>query len=461
MIGSRGWLFLAAWSAAVAGQLFLTARPALAFCGFYVAQADAKLFNKASKVVLAWDDGTTSITMASDYEGDPREFAVVIPVPTFIARKQIGIVEAQTIDHLDHYSAPRLVEYHDDDPCAPRVMAGAIAASAALPGAATILGGMRRKVTVEASYEVGEYDIQILSATESDGLVGYLTDNGYRIPAGAVEVLGSYIRQHMHFFIAKVNLDRMALGGGTFIRPLQVRYESKKFMLPIRLGTVNAAGPQDLVIYALTRHGRVETTNYRTVKIPAGMDIPLYVKDRFGEFYKAVFDREVAREAMSVVFLEYAWNMGWCDPCAAAPLSVKEMQDLGARWLDGETPRGFGMEAFVTRLHLRYDAAHFPEDLQLQETRDAENFQGRYVLRHPFLGKADCAAGESYRANLPARFIEEASNLANLTGWEPASIRAAMASSGETIAPSSEDGSFFGRLFRSFSITAPDPAAGR
>ena len=45
----------------------LATAPAYAFCGFYVAQADSKLFNQASKVVLAWDDGQASVTMASDY----------------------------------------------------------------------------------------------------------------------------------------------------------------------------------------------------------------------------------------------------------------------------------------------------------------------------------------------------------------------------------------------------------
>jgi hypothetical protein len=71
--------------------------PAAAFCGFYVAKADSKLFNKSSKVVLTRDGNTTAITMASDYEGEPKEFAIVIPVPTFIERKQI-----------DHRSSRRL-----------------------------------------------------------------------------------------------------------------------------------------------------------------------------------------------------------------------------------------------------------------------------------------------------------------------------------------------------------------
>ena len=62
-------------------------------CGFYVAQADSKLFNTSSKVVLARDGDQTAITMASDFEGDAKEFAVVVPVPTFIERKQIGVVD--------------------------------------------------------------------------------------------------------------------------------------------------------------------------------------------------------------------------------------------------------------------------------------------------------------------------------------------------------------------------------
>src|SRR5881398_3221605 len=106
---------------AVLAVLAAIAGPAAAFCGFYVAKADSKLFNKSSKVVLARDGNTTAITMASDYEGEPKELAVVIPVPTFIERKQIGVVDMKTIDHLDAYTAPRLVEYNDPDPCAPIV----------------------------------------------------------------------------------------------------------------------------------------------------------------------------------------------------------------------------------------------------------------------------------------------------------------------------------------------------
>jgi hypothetical protein len=428
-------------TAAVAAVFAAIAGPAAAFCGFYVAKADSKLFNKSSKVVLTRDGNTTAITMASDYEGAPKEFAVVITVPTFIERKQIGIVEGKTVDHLDAYTAPRLVEYHDHDPCSPIVMYRAVPSSA--PGrfnSASMTDSVRhRGVTVEATYDVGEYDVSILSAQESDGLVNFLNDNGYKIPDGAEAVLGSYIKQKMRFFVAKVNLDRMERMGNGFLRPLQVRYETAKFMLPLRLGTVNANGPQDLIILALTKNGRIESSNYRTVKLPTDVDVPLFVKDDFGNFYKAMFERAVAREDMRAVFVEYAWDMGWCDPCAADPLSNKELVELGARWIGSDDDKpyrmmgGGGSNAYVTRLHVRYDAKSFPEDLVFTETKDRTNFQGRYVLHHPWTGTATCEAGAKYRASLPDRFRKEAFNLAALTGWSDREIRERMERNGQSM----------------------------
>ena len=424
---------------AIALQLAAQVGPAAAFCGFYVAKADAKLFNKSSKVVLARNGNTTAINMASDYQGAANEFAVVIPVPTFIERKDIGVVEMKTVDHLDAYTAPRLVEYHDDNPCDPRIATAIIPLLSYVP-----MAGFERRdraaslgVTIEASYDVAEYDVLILSAKESNGLATWLTENGYKIPPGAAEVLASYIRQNMRFFVAKVNLGRMQLLGNGYLRPLQVRYESAKFMLPLRLGTVNAAGPQDLIVYALSHNGRVETTNYRTVKVPSDMDVPLYVKDEFGKFYAAMFDRAVGDADMRAVFTEYAWDMGWCDPCAGEPLTSRELVELGARWIGSDANvayrLGSGGSVFVTRLHVRYDAAHFPEDLALMETHDRESFQARYVLRHPWRGTAACQLAAEYRDHLQERFKDEARTLATLTGWPLSEITQRMAATGQMI----------------------------
>ena len=198
----------------IAAALALGARrPGRAFCGFYVAKADAKLFNKASQVVLVRDGDRTVLTMANDYRGDPREFAIVVPVPTVLEREQIHVAEPALVEHLDAYTAPRLVEYFDADPCAAddatRLMESMAAPASAAVGA--VRQDTRAKslgVTIEAQYTVGEYDILILSARESDGLETWLTRQRLSRPGRRHRVLGSYLKQGMRFFVAKVNLDR-------------------------------------------------------------------------------------------------------------------------------------------------------------------------------------------------------------------------------------------------------------
>src|SRR5262249_11302064 len=113
-----------------------------------------------------------------------------------------------------------------------------------------------------------------------------------------------------------------------------VNYATHKFMLPIRLGTVNADGPQDMIVLMLTEKGRVETTNYRTVKVPSDVEIPTFTKSDFGSVYRAMFDNQVKKDDMRAVYLEYAWDMGWCDPCAADPLPNDKLVSLGAFWVD-------------------------------------------------------------------------------------------------------------------------------
>ena len=122
--------------------------------------------------------------------------------------------------------------------------------------------------------------------------------------------------------------------------------------------------------------------------------------------------------------------MGFCDPCAAPPLDQEELRGLGVFWLNDQ-PGAYhmgGMPLTLTRLHVRYDSEHFPEDLMFQQTGDQQPFQGRYILRHPYRGEISCAAGSEYRKELDVRHRQEAATLASLTGWDAARIHAGMGS---------------------------------
>ncbi|MEO8486961.1 MAG: DUF2330 domain-containing protein [Betaproteobacteria bacterium] len=427
---SRKLLPVAFAAAFVAATLTFVSAGADAFCGFFVGKADAPLGNRSSQVIVARHERKTVISMLNEYRGEPAQFALVVPVPQVLERGQVHVGDRRTFERIDAFTAPRLAEYRDPDPCIPPLPQRAFPATVAADAVAkkerqrpdSALG-----VAVEARYTVGEYEIVVLSAKESDGLETWLRRNGYRIPAGASAALRPYVLQNMKFFVARVDLAEHAKTGRAWLSPLQFAFESPKFMLPVRLGMLNADGPQDLVVYMLTKEGRVETTNYRTVRMPTNVELPAHVRDEFGRTYQAIFDEQVRREGRGAIFTEFFWDMGWCDPCSADPLSPEELRAAGAFWIPQGGSKGGAQPAMVTRLHLRYTRETLPEDLAFQETADRAPWQVRYVLRTPWSADANaCPAMQPYLEQVRERQEREATTLASLTGGDIATIRTRM-----------------------------------
>jgi len=403
-----------------------------AFCGFYVAKADGKLFNKSSQVIMVRDElnQKNTITMANDYEGDFKEFAMVVPVPVVLKESDIKVVKKDLFEQFDDYSAPRMVQYYDNHPCYEykRLLKARDKLNYSLEMDFEDGESVEDKyegVKIEAQYEIGEYDILILSASESSGLKNWLTDNGYKIPKKANEVLTPYIKDNMKFFLAKVNTSRLKNKRNNYLSPIQISFTHKKFMLPIRLGMANSNGTQDLIVYALTQNGRVETSNYRTKEMPSNVNVPLFVKDVFGDFYKSVFSKSWTNNK-SASFLEYSWdldgsNFTKCDPCSTTPPDGQQLINAGVSWLNVNRNRwgaNYSGKLHFTRLHVRYDREHFPQDLIFTETRNKKNFQCRYVMQNPAnIQDESCSEILPYYNRVLNRRLEELDKLAEITWW--------------------------------------------
>jgi hypothetical protein len=412
----------------------------MSFCGFYVSKADGTLKNKTSQVILVRDGNKNVITMYNDFKGDTKDFAMVVPVPTVLKKEDIKVVDQYIFQRLNDYSAPRLVEYWDQNPCYAygNIKNGLEGKVAGLSVQEVVVssGLLKRKesVKIEAQYLIGEYDILILSAKESTGLKDWLNENGYKIPANAEEVLDPYIKSNLKFFVVKVNEKEKQKLNNNFLRPIQIKFTSPKFMLPIRLGMANADGDQDLLVYAFTRKGRVESTNYRNVSMPTGNNVPLFVQKNFGAFYGNVFNRQWQNEDKNVSFLEYAWNVTpinqmKCDPCVGNPPTEQDLVNSGVWWLQGKDWNDYSdvddddeeldngsRNVHFTRLHFRYNRKSFPQDLMFQVTPNQENFQARYVITHPAQGDLSCEPGKKYLKELKARRKKELNELTKLIG---------------------------------------------
>ena len=410
--------------AIAAAVLAGTVSHAHAFCGFYVAGGDQKMFNDATQVVLMRQGTRTVLSMQNNYKGPPEAFAMVIPVPAVLHEGDVKTLDKDIFAHVEQMGAPRLVEYWEQDPCRlEEPESKAVAAPMASRGRMADEAAMGQKdfgVTIEAKFVVGEYQILILSAKDSTGLDGWLKAEKYTIPAGAEPLLRPYVESGMKFFVAKVDPAKVKfVDGRAALSPLRFFYDTEDFQLPIRLGLANSSGTQDLIVNILAPNQRYEVANYKNAFIPTNIDVDEKVKAKFGAFYAALFDRTVEKNPGAVI-TEYAWQATTCDPCPGPQLGYHELATLGGDVIDpsvmgGQGGRGgynMGSSFVLTRLHARYgkeisDDLHFKaappvaggreflkEAGKLEEGATAastNNFQGRYAIRHPWTGALTCA----------------------------------------------------------------------
>jgi MYXO-CTERM domain-containing protein len=359
-------------------------------------------------------------------------------VPVVLKKENVKTLPRDVFDHVDKLTAPRLVEYWEQDPCPkpqPRVLYDMVPSA---PMAALAAGGPAGAapplVRIEAQFSVGEYDVVVLSATDSTALDTWLRQNQYKIPPGAEPYLRPYVQMGMKFFVAKVDVHKVKferIGSGpeqAILSPLRFHYDSDAFNLPIRLGLINSSGTQDLVVTVLAMNQRYEVANYDNVAIPTNIDVSDATRREFGAFYAKLFDQTIEKHPRAVV-TEYSWQSSSCDPCPTPPLDGSDLATLGADVLPGAAgapPQGTGapvvgptmnmgaLNSFViTRLHARYTKDALGDDLffrpaspivggreflqgehkleQGARPDSQNNFQARYIIRHPWTGPIACA----------------------------------------------------------------------
>jgi MYXO-CTERM domain-containing protein len=318
--------------------VWLAPRSARAFCGFYVSGADAKLLAEATQVVLMREGTRTVLSMQNDYKGPPEGFAMIVPVPIVLQKENVKTLPREVFDRVDKLSAPRLVEYWEQDPCPKARPEGLGLSGIGAGGAGQGFGsghgrlGGAHTVTIEAQFEVGEYEIVILSAQDSTGLDTWLKQNGYKIPENAEPALRPYVQVGSKFFVAKVNVAKVSfVDGRASLSPLRFHYDSEKLELPVRLGMLNSSGTQDLIVHVLSPNQRYVVTNYPSVTIPTNLDVAEAARGSFPAFYAALLDSTLAKTPGAIV-TEYAWPSSSCDPCPGnvGGLSSNDLATLGA-----------------------------------------------------------------------------------------------------------------------------------
>ncbi|MHC5037278.1 MAG: DUF2330 domain-containing protein [Planctomycetota bacterium] len=197
---------------------------------------DADLFEPQQKAIIVHDGNQEDMILQIRYEGSVKAFAWVVPTPTY---PEVKLASGDPFPAL-------LKSLHK------REVARFKRSNAIIPGGGGFGGGVDPKkppVSVHERKKLGPYDISILS-TSAEGekgiqaLVGWLDKNGYKLPAGADQVLAYYVERKAFFTAMRIDVGKTngevekRLNQGT-IQPVVFSFASEDVFYPLRVSSLN------------------------------------------------------------------------------------------------------------------------------------------------------------------------------------------------------------------------------
>jgi hypothetical protein len=119
------------------------------------------------------------------------------------------------------------------------------------------MGGKESKATVLRAEQVGIYDVKVVGAEDSEGIMKWLTQHGYSFDDADKAVFDSYIKREWCFVTARVDLEKAEKEGFVssegLVNPLVMLFESGKPVYPLALtGTIGSE--VEVLLYVFDSH---------------------------------------------------------------------------------------------------------------------------------------------------------------------------------------------------------------
>jgi Uncharacterized protein conserved in bacteria (DUF2330) len=238
-IGRMGLLGFAAFVA-----LSMTVTPALGD-GMVMAPREYKgsLEELAQEAILVFHPGddkrsaTEDLILKIRVKGDSDRFAWIIPLP---AEPESAPEESALFEELHRYVQARLTPR-------PTKTSGALPS----PKSAAPAPAAEAPVEVLSRKDVGNFDVAVVRENQPGALTKWLTDNGFRAPEAADDVIGSYRKKGYVFACVKVSEAAKGKGAEASLHPLRFTFKTggkDGIYFPMRLTGLQSE-PFDVNLY--------------------------------------------------------------------------------------------------------------------------------------------------------------------------------------------------------------------
>ena len=253
------------------------------------------------RALLLFEAGYTTLIIQTGYKGSGDNFSWVIPTAALVTSADVDVITAPIFDNLHAETAPMLVSFTEG--CGAFGCAGSSTSSSA---------GASSEVRLFDTFTVGNYDIKVLSATDSQSLTNWLTTNGYRAPAAAASVFSDYVSRGYYFLAVRFTkpIEAPESTGGDAdttppddaAKPLSIRFAGDMRIFPLLISSLSTTDTADLVLYT------IDTRRYAVLNFPT---VDMNITDEFksGDFttwYEQHLDAAIAANGGNAFMVEYA-----------------------------------------------------------------------------------------------------------------------------------------------------------
>jgi hypothetical protein len=146
------------------------------------------LFEPTQKAIIFHNNGEERIILQVGYSGSMKDFAWIVPVPSYpVVNKSDPLLFEEL-----HYLTEPIYRTAPEWPFFLGFSGMSLSAD--------------KGVELLERYQVGIYDVSILSATDPYALINWLNKNNYSIPVTARGVIQHYIDKNWYFIAIRINL---------------------------------------------------------------------------------------------------------------------------------------------------------------------------------------------------------------------------------------------------------------
>ena len=341
-------------------------RPAAACGGFFCngnGATQTPVVQAAERVLFEQrGDGTVRAYVQIGYQQNaPVGFSWLVPV---MGTPELGVADAATFDQLDAASSPqfRFINSTSALGSGTSSSSGSCGADASSrdfipePPSAT---PMDNGVQVFEESRVGDYTTSILQGEDGAAIRGWLTANGYDIPAEAEPVLDHYTFTGHRF--AAFRYDPLSQTSGA-LPPIVITYPGTKPCVPIKITAIASVPVLDVMVMTFGRGRAVPDGEYLEI-VPDYAD----VQQDFTTVTQTTYYDEVD-EAVSA-----AGGHGWVVEHASSTHMLEGLTDPEAIAL-------VERNRYVTRFYTRLSQDFMDVDPEFTFTEDYADVNRLHVI---------------------------------------------------------------------------------